>query len=146
MQAVDKGRETPMERLKRLRAAQINKAFQKDALTVAQRRLQDERDRRARETIERAAAATRRRSPSPPSPRWHATPPSQATPQQPQASRPWGSSPTRHPRRASSSRLHHYVQTFLKYYYVLFLPRGKGVCRRAACKGCQEGPAIWGFF
>lgn len=83
MQAVDKGRETPMERLKRLRAAQINKAFQKDALTVAQRRLQDERDRRARETIERAAAATRRRSPSPPSPRWHATPPSQATPQQP---------------------------------------------------------------
>ncbi|CAL8468559.1 g8099 [Coccomyxa elongata] len=69
-QAVDKGKETPMERLKRLRAAQINKAFQQEALTVAQRRLQEEKDRRARETIERAAAAARR-SPSPPSPHRH---------------------------------------------------------------------------
>lgn len=58
-----------MERLKRLRAAQIDKAFQKEVLTAAQRKLQDERDRRARETIERAAAAQQRRcSPSPPSP------------------------------------------------------------------------------
>lgn len=83
MQAVDKGKETPMERLKRLRAAQINKAFQQEALTVAQRKLQEEKDRRARETIERAAAAARR-SPSPPSPhRWHAIPPSkQAVAQQ----------------------------------------------------------------
>ena len=53
-----------MERLKRLRAAQINKAFQQEALTQAQRKLAEERDRRARETIERASLRGRR-SPSP---------------------------------------------------------------------------------
>jgi hypothetical protein len=62
-----------MERLKRLRAAQINKAFQKEALTSAQKRLAEERDRRARETLERSAL--RRRTPSPDSPRrLHALP------------------------------------------------------------------------
>ena len=62
-----------MERLKRLRAAQINKAFQKEALTTAQKRLAEERDKRARETLERSAL--RRRTPSPDSPRrLHARP------------------------------------------------------------------------
>lgn len=64
--AASKEKETPMERLKRLRAAQINKAFQQEALTQAQRKLSEERDRRARETIERATLGGGRRSPSPP--------------------------------------------------------------------------------
>lgn len=54
-----------MERLKRLRAAQLNKQFQKDSLTVVQKRLAEEKDRQARLQIERAALAGRR-SPSPP--------------------------------------------------------------------------------
>jgi hypothetical protein len=53
-----------MERLKRLRAAQLNKQFQKDAVTVAQKRLAEEKDRQARLQIERAALGSRR-SPSP---------------------------------------------------------------------------------
>ncbi len=55
-----------MERLKRLRAAQLNKTFQKEVMTAAQRKLQEEKDRAARESLQRAAW---RRSPSPPSPR-----------------------------------------------------------------------------
>ena len=55
-----------MERLKRLRAAQLNKTFQKEVMTTAQRKLQEEKDRAARESLQRAAW---RRSPSPPSPR-----------------------------------------------------------------------------
>lgn len=55
-----------MERLKRLRAAQLNKTFQKEVMSTAQRRLQEEKDRAARESLQRAAW---RRSPSPPSPR-----------------------------------------------------------------------------
>ena len=66
LQAVAREKETPMERLKRLRAAQLNKTFQKEVMTAAQRRLQDEKDRAARESLQRAAW---RRSPSPPSPR-----------------------------------------------------------------------------
>jgi len=62
-----KEKETPMERLKRLRAAQLNKTFQKEVMTVAQRQLQEEKDRAARESLQRAAW---RRSPSPPSPRY----------------------------------------------------------------------------
>eukprot|EP00884_Botryococcus_braunii_P014638 jgi/Botrbrau1/23175/Bobra.0041s0026.1 len=62
---VDKQKETPMERLKRLRAAQLNKQFQKDSLNVVQKRLAEEKDRQARLQIERAALAGRR-SPSPP--------------------------------------------------------------------------------
>ena len=52
-----------MERLKRLRAAQLNKTFQKEVMSTAQRRLQEEKDRAARESLQRAAW---RRSPSPP--------------------------------------------------------------------------------
>ena len=57
-------KETPMERLKRLRAAQLNKTFQKDMLSTAQKRVNEERDRNARLQIERIAVE-RRRSPSP---------------------------------------------------------------------------------
>lgn len=60
-----------MERLKRLRAAQLNKTFQKEVMTAAQRKLQEEKDRAARESLQRAAW---RRSPSPPSPRCLACP------------------------------------------------------------------------
>lgn len=59
-------KETPMERLKRLRAAQLNKTFQKDVLTNAQRKANEERDRAARLQIERVAYADQRGSPSPP--------------------------------------------------------------------------------
>ena len=55
-----------MERLKRLRAAQLNKTYQKEVVSTQQRKLQEERDRAARESLQRAAY---RRSPSPPSPR-----------------------------------------------------------------------------
>ena len=68
---VKKEKETPMERLKRLRAAQLNKTFQKEVMTAAQRKLQEEKDRAARESLQRAAW---RRSPSPPSPRCPACP------------------------------------------------------------------------
>ena len=61
-----------MERLKRLRAAQLNKTFQKEVMTAAQRKLQEEKDRAARESLQRAAW---RRSPSPPSPRCLTAPP-----------------------------------------------------------------------
>ena len=53
-----------MERLKRLRAAQLNKTFQKDVLSNAQRKATEERDRSARLQIERNAYENRR-SPSP---------------------------------------------------------------------------------
>lgn len=61
-------KETPMERLKRLRAAQLNKTFQNEVLTQAQRKATEERDRAARLQIERAARqySPPRRSPSPP--------------------------------------------------------------------------------
>lgn len=61
-------KETPMERLKRLRAAQLNKTFQNEVLTNTQRRALEERDRVARLQIERAARAYSPppRSPSPP--------------------------------------------------------------------------------
>lgn len=57
-----------MERLKRLRAAQLNKTFQNEVLTNAQKRAVEERDRVARLQIERAARAYSPppRSPSPP--------------------------------------------------------------------------------
>lgn len=57
-----------MERLKRLRAAQLNKTFQNEVLTQAQRKATEERDRAARLQIERAARqySPPRRSPSPP--------------------------------------------------------------------------------
>lgn len=54
-----------MERLKRLRAAQLDKTFQKDVLSSTQRKAAEERDRAARLQIERAALE-RRRSPVPP--------------------------------------------------------------------------------
>lgn len=53
-----------MERLKRLRAAQLNKTFQKDVLSNAQKKANEERDRHARLQIERVAFE-HRRSPSP---------------------------------------------------------------------------------
>lgn len=37
---VDKAKETPQERLKRLMAAQLNRKIQKDSVTEAQKRLQ----------------------------------------------------------------------------------------------------------
>lgn len=62
-----------MERLKRLRAAQLNKTFQKDVLSTAQKKAVEERDRKARLQIERVAsedgARGRSRSRSPPA-RW----------------------------------------------------------------------------
>ena len=64
-QPADKVKETPMERMKRLRAAQINKTFQQEQLSVAQKRLAQERDRQARLQIERVALESRRRSRSP---------------------------------------------------------------------------------
>ena len=65
-------KESPMERLKRLRAAQLNKTFQKDVLSNAQKKANEERDRHARLQIERVAY-DKRRSPSPPS-RWSESP------------------------------------------------------------------------
>ena len=65
MQPVDKTRETPMDRLKRLRAAQLTKQFAKDTLGAAQKRLAEERERAQRIAAERAAAERSRRSPSP---------------------------------------------------------------------------------
>ncbi|KAK9815195.1 hypothetical protein WJX73_010573 [Symbiochloris irregularis] len=50
-------KETPMERLKRLRAAQLNKTFQNEVLTNTQKRAAEERERQARMQIERAARA-----------------------------------------------------------------------------------------
>ncbi len=52
-----------MERLKRLRAAQISAAFAKESLTTAQKRLATERDHAARLQMQRSLE---RRSPSPP--------------------------------------------------------------------------------
>ncbi len=63
-QARDRAKETPMERLKRLRAAQISAAFAKESLTSAQRRLATERDHAARLQMQRSLE--RARSPSPP--------------------------------------------------------------------------------
>ena len=57
-------KESPMERMKRLRAAQLNKTFQKDVLSNAQKKANEERDRNARLQIERNAYESRR-SPSP---------------------------------------------------------------------------------
>ena len=61
-QARDKAKETPMERLKRLRAAQISAAFAKESLTSAQKRLATEREHAARLQMQRSLE---RRSPSP---------------------------------------------------------------------------------
>ena len=55
-----------MERMKRLRAAALNKTFQKDVLTTTQKKANEERDRLARLQHERVALERRRsRSPSP---------------------------------------------------------------------------------
>ena len=54
-----------MERMKRLRAAQLNRTFQKDVLSNAHKKANEERDRYARLQIERNAFESRR-SPSPP--------------------------------------------------------------------------------
>ena len=51
-----------MERLKRLRAAQISAAFAKESLTSAQKRLATEREHAARLQMQRSLE---RRSPSP---------------------------------------------------------------------------------
>lgn len=58
-------KETPIERLKRLRAAQLNKTFQKEMLTNTEKKAREERDRAARLQIEKAAYSRRPRSPSP---------------------------------------------------------------------------------
>ncbi|EFJ50870.1 hypothetical protein VOLCADRAFT_103657 [Volvox carteri f. nagariensis] len=56
-------KETPQERLKRIMAAQLNKQAQKDHLVAAQRKLQVEKEKEARQALERVVM---RRSPSPP--------------------------------------------------------------------------------
>ncbi|GFR43558.1 hypothetical protein Agub_g4651 [Astrephomene gubernaculifera] len=56
-------KETPQERLKRIMAAQLNKQAQKDHLVAAQRKLQVEKEKEARQAFERVVM---RRSPSPP--------------------------------------------------------------------------------
>jgi hypothetical protein len=61
MQVKEKDKETPMERLKRLRLAQLNKTFQKEVLSNTQKKANEERDRHARLQIERSI----RRSPTP---------------------------------------------------------------------------------
>ncbi len=54
-----------MQRMKRLRAAQLNTTIQKDSLGAAQKKAVEEKDRQARAQIERAARERRSRSPSP---------------------------------------------------------------------------------
>ncbi len=58
-------KETPMQRMKRLRAAQLNTTIQKDSLGAAQKKANEERDRQARAQIERSAREQQPRSPSP---------------------------------------------------------------------------------
>eukprot|EP00878_Enallax_costatus_P037479 GHUV01042338.1.p1 GENE.GHUV01042338.1~~GHUV01042338.1.p1 ORF type:complete len:118 (+),score=32.47 GHUV01042338.1:272-625(+) len=60
-------KETPQERLKRLMQAQLNKAAQKDSLANAQKKIQLEKEKVARQQLERVAMAAGRgrgRSPS----------------------------------------------------------------------------------
>lgn len=59
---VDKARETPQERIKRLMAAQLNKKIQKDSVQEAQKKLQEEREREARQATERLAYSSTRSS------------------------------------------------------------------------------------
>ncbi|KAL4449357.1 hypothetical protein ABPG77_007001 [Micractinium sp. CCAP 211/92] len=60
VRAVDKSKETPQERLKRLMAAQLNKKIQKDSLSAAQKQQQAEADQRARAAQEAAALDSER--------------------------------------------------------------------------------------
>ena len=75
-----------MERMKRLRAAQLNRTFQGQVLTATQKRAVEERERLARAQIERAARLRetspprRGRSPEYSPPRWSAPPPSRCLP------------------------------------------------------------------
>ncbi|PSC70871.1 CLK4-associating serine arginine rich isoform B [Micractinium conductrix] len=60
--AVDKSRETPAERLKRLMAAQLNKKIQKDSLQASQKQQVQEEEKRARDlNMTVALAETERR-------------------------------------------------------------------------------------
>lgn len=60
VRAVDRSKETPQERLKRLMAAQLNKKIQKDSLSAAQKQQQAEADQRARAAQEAAALEAER--------------------------------------------------------------------------------------
>ncbi|KAL4448171.1 hypothetical protein ABPG75_005390 [Micractinium tetrahymenae] len=60
VRAIDKGKETPQERLKRLMAAQLNKKIQKDSLSAAQKQQEAEAEKRARAAQEAAALDTDR--------------------------------------------------------------------------------------
>lgn len=75
---VDKSKETPQERLKRLMAAQLDRKAQQDAAQQAQRRQQEQAELAARMTAQRAAEGDdpyldrgRRRSRSRSPPRYH---------------------------------------------------------------------------
>ncbi|PRW45018.1 CLK4-associating serine arginine rich isoform X2 [Chlorella sorokiniana] len=61
VRAVDKSKETPQERLKRLMAAQLNKKIQSDTITAAQKKQQEDSERRARMANEAAAQEAERR-------------------------------------------------------------------------------------